>query len=129
VCGRHKSELAEEAGLFEATIGDSPVGVVVTDESRLNTVRERVAPYVALPGVVEVHSTHASFSGAGGADERGFLRDNFGKIGGSGADTGSERSEGVEVEAHALGDADSVTFGVGESNLEHAEQATRAWDG
>ena len=55
----HEVDLAEEAGMLKVTVGDGAGGVVGRHEAELDLGREGVSPQEALPGVVEVHSTHA----------------------------------------------------------------------
>ena len=59
VSGGHEVQLAEDAGLFQVTVGDHASRVLPSDQFRLHLSRERLSPDVASPAVVEVHTAHA----------------------------------------------------------------------
>ena len=130
VVGRsHEVHLAEETRVLEVAVGDGAGGVVGGHEAPLDVGRERVAPEVALAGVVEVHPAHACLGGVGAPEEAGVLRDNFGEEGGPVFKAGREAGEGVDVEPEVAVDAHSVPLGTLEGQLEGAEEAGQPGDG
>ena len=121
--------LSELAGLLQVTIRDGALRVVEGHKVGLDVGRKRLAPCVRVAVVVVEHSSHAGLGSVGGAQERRFLGHYFCQVGGSLAETGSERGEGVYVAAKVAVDGDSVGAGSSEGQLQGAEEASAARDG
>jgi hypothetical protein len=82
-----------------------------------------VSPVVALPSVVEVHTTHAGSGRVSGSEEGGQLWHDLGKVRGPGAQAGGQSTEGVNVTVHEGGETNPVVGGLVLGDLQGAEQA------
>lgn len=125
----HQVDLGENAGLFQVAVGDGPVEVFEGDQVSLDVSRERVAPDVALAGVVEVDASHAGLGCVRGSQEGRFLWHHFGEVSRSAAKVGGQAGEGGEAVTHEGGDADPVAGCLVLGPLQGAEEAGGARDG
>ena len=115
--------------MLEVTVGDASGRIFTGDQVSLDVRREGTSPEVVLEFVVEVDPTHAHLGGIGGSGERWFLGDDLREVGSPVAKTCREGGKGVDVVPEGTGDSDSVILGLGERQLQGAEESGGARDG
>ena len=127
--GAHETCLGDQGTVLQITVGDGAVGVGRADDLGLDVLREGKSPDEGVTVCVEVDAAHTRLGRIGGAQERGFLGHDLGEVGRTVAETGGEDGEGIDMGPKGLGDADAVTVGLLEGQLESREQSSRARDG
>ena len=75
--GCHQRDLAEETCVFQVTVGDDSFGVISGYETSLDLRGEWLAPKIAVPLCVKVHSTHACLGSVGCSQQHGPFRDDL----------------------------------------------------
>jgi hypothetical protein len=122
--------LAQGTGKLQITIGDGALGVVEGDEVLFDIWGESLAPedrrvvwlVFGRNGGGEPNAAHANFGSVAGPDEGGFLRNNFGKVGGAVGEVIGQDPKVLELVPGGLVDLNAGADGAGEGTLKLGEE-------
>ena len=110
-------------------VSDKALGVVEGHQVVLDVGCKWLVPDMRGQGGVEECPTHAWLGCISGSQQRGLLGDNFSEVSWPRAETSSQASKVIDVSMQVPSDSDMVTLGLGEGQLQSAEQASQSGDG
>ena len=120
--------LTKESTVLQVAVGDGPGRVVGGDNVGLDVRRKRQSPQVGLESVVKEDTAHPSLGSISRSEVGRSLGDDLCKVSGSVTQTGSQVGKGIHMSPEGAVDPDPVTFGLGECQLQGAEETCRTRD-
>ena len=124
----HDIELSDTTGLLEVAVRDVPFRVLEGDEAVPYPIGVGRSPRHGATVVGEVDSPHGEAAGIMRADQSGLVRDNLGEASRTGGEILDQSLEGGQVRTNRWVHADPTFVGLGQSQLQNAEEALATRD-
>ena len=125
----HDVGLGDESSMFKVAVSDKARGVVKGHQVVLDVSHEWLLPDVRVLKGVKEHTSHAWFGSVSGSQQCGLLGDNLSEVSQPKTEAGGQAGKVNDVGMQVPSDSDMVTLGLGEGQLQSAEQASRSRDG